>query len=142
LGDLPIGYFRPFAITGELGYAISDSPGRSPNQWDYAASLQYSIPYLQQHVKALNIPAFFAQLIPLVEISFSRPQNGPTLGTISPGVFYEWDTAQVGIEAMIPANSATRQIQGTGLIMQFHLFLDDIFPNNLGKPLFDMDLWQ
>jgi hypothetical protein len=145
-GDLPIGYFRPFALTGELGYAISDSPAFSPDQWAYAASLQYSMPYLQQNVKALNVPRFFTRLVPLVEVSLSTPTNGPTtgttIGTISPGVLYEGDTYQVGVEAMIPANAATRQSQGTGFIVQFHLFLDDLLPNSLGKPLFDTDLWQ
>lgn len=142
LGDLPIGYLRPLAVTGELSYVISDSASLSPNQWAYAASLQYSMPYLQQHVKALNLPAFFTRLVPLVEVSLSTPTNGATTGTIAPGILYESETWQAGIEAMIPATHTSRQSQGTGFIAQFHLFLDDIFPNSLGKPLFDMDLWQ
>ncbi|MGH7094286.1 MAG: hypothetical protein ACREFB_12230, partial [Stellaceae bacterium] len=141
-GDLPIGFFRPFAVTGELGYQISDSPSANPNQWAYAASLQYSIPYLQQHVKALNLPGFVARLVPVVEIALSTPEHGGTpTGTISPGVFYEADTWQAGLEVMIPANAATRQSQGTGLIFQFHVFLDDVLPNSLGKPLIDRNLW-
>jgi len=142
LGDLPIGFFRPLAVTGEVGYQFSDSPSLNPNEWDYSASLQYSMPYLQQNVKALNMPAFFTHLVPLVEVSFASPQHGPTTGTISPGVLYEGDTWQFGVEAMIPANSATSQSQGTGVIAQFHLFLDDILPNTLGKPLIDTNLWQ
>ncbi|HEY5211146.1 MAG TPA: hypothetical protein VIJ42_17035 [Stellaceae bacterium] len=137
LGDLPIGWLRPLAITGTLGYEISDSPGASPDQWDYAVSLQYSLPYLQQHVRALDMPAFFGRLIPLVEFAYSAPRGGPTTGTISPGLLYEADTWQVGAEAIIPVNRATRQIQGTGFIVQFHLFLDDLLPNSIGKPLFD-----
>lgn len=142
LGDLPIGFFRPLAVTGEVGYQFSDSPSLSPNEWDYSASLQYSMPYLQQNVKALNMPAFFTHLIPLVEASFASPTHGPTTGTIAPGVLYEGGTWQAGIEALIPATSATSQSQGTGFIVQFHLFLDDIFPNSLGKPLIDTNLWQ
>ena len=46
------GYLRPFAITGEVSREFSDTPSVSPSAWDYAASLQYSIPYLQQNVKA------------------------------------------------------------------------------------------
>jgi len=142
LGDMPIGYLRPLAVTGELGYQISDTPSISPDQWNYAASLQYSMPYLQQHVKALNIPAFFGRLVPVVEVSLSTPPNGATTGTIAPGVFYEADTWQVGIEALIPANGPTRQLQGTGFIAQFHVFLDDVLPSSLGRPLIDKDLWQ
>ena len=141
-GDLPIGYLRPLAVTGELGYQISDTPSVSPDQWNYAASLQYSMPYLQQHVKALNIPAFFGRLVPTVEVSLSTPPNGATTGTIAPGVFYEADTWQAGIEALIPANGPTRQLQGTGFIAQFHVFLDDVLPSSLGRPLIDKDLWQ
>ena len=136
LGDLPIGYLRPLAVTGELSRQFSDSPEVSPDAWTYSTSLQYSIPYLQQHVEALNLPPFMGRLIPLVEISMSNPDRGPTTGTIAPGILYEADTWQVGAEALIPANSATRQLQGTGFIVQLHLFLDDIFPDTIGKPLF------
>jgi hypothetical protein len=136
LGDYPVGYLRPFAITGELGYAVSDSPGAMPNELDYSVSLQYSIPYLQQHVKDLSLPDLIGHLTPLVEVSLSTPRGQPTTGTISPGILYDADTWQFGIEANIPANAATRQGQGIGFIAQFHLFLDDIFPHSLGKPIF------
>ena len=136
-GDLPVGWLRPFAITGTVGYEISDRPALSPNQLDYAMSLQYSLPYLNQHVAAMNLPAFFTRLVPAVEIAMTTPERGGTAtGTISPGLFYEAATWQVGAEAAIPINHATRQMQGTGFIAQFHLFLDDLLPNSLGRPLF------
>jgi hypothetical protein len=135
-GDLPIGPLRAFAVTGEVGYAISDAPSRLPGEWDYAASIQYSMPYLTQHVRALPIPAFFNHLVGLVEFSYSAPTGSPTTGVIAPGIFYEAPSWQLGAEAVIPANAATRQTQGTGFVVQFHLFLDDIFPNSIGKPLF------
>lgn len=140
LGDLPVGWARAFAVAGEFGYGISDSPNADPNQWSYGASIQYSIPYLQQHVKALDLPEFAANLTPLVEFNFASDANGPargqTTGTIAPGILYDADTWQLGLEAVIPANATTRQSQGVGFIAQFHLFLDDIFPTTLGKPLF------
>jgi hypothetical protein len=140
LGDLPIGWARAFAITGEAGYAFSDSPNADPNQWSYGATLQYSIPYLQQHVKALDLPGFVAHLIPLVEVSFASDANGSTsgqtTGTIAPGILYSADTWQFGVEAILPANNLTRQSQGVGVLAQLHFFLDDIFPTTLGKPLF------
>jgi len=142
LGDLPIGYLRPFAVTSELSRQFSDSPAISPDVWAYAASLQYSVPYLQQHVKALNLPSFMGRLVPIVEVSLSNPDRGTNTGTIAPGLLYEADTWQLGAEALIPATHATQQSQGTGFIVQFHLFLDDLLPNSLGKPLFDTDLWQ
>ena len=136
LGDILPGYLRPFATTYELGYAISDSPSVSPDELDYNFSLQYSLPYLQEHVKELGLGPVFGHMVPLVEFSFQSPRGQPTTGTISPGILYEADTWQLGLEANIPANAATRQGQGVGFIAQFHLFLDDIFPDSLGKPLF------
>jgi hypothetical protein len=142
LGDLPIGYLRPLAITGELGRQFSDDPSVSPDQWNYAASLQYSMPYLQQHVKALPIPDFAGRLIPLVEFAWTSPTHLPTTGTLAPGIFYEANTWQFGVEAVLPINHATRLTRGTGVIAQFHLFLDDLLPSSLGRPLFDRNLWQ
>jgi hypothetical protein len=142
LGDLPIGYLRPLAVTTQLGRQLSDLPNASPDQWNYAFSVQYSMPYLQQNVKDLDLPEFFTRLVPLVELSYSTPHNSPTTGTISPGILYEADTWQFGIEASIPATSASRTAQGNGIIAQFHLFLDDLLPNSLGKPLIDADLWH
>lgn len=141
LGVLPIGYLRPLAITGELGYAFSDSPNTpgSPNAVQYSFSLQYSIPYLQQHVKDVGLPQFIAGMTPLVEVSLTTPtgQGMPTTGTINPGILYDGDNWQFGVEANIPANSATWQTQGLGVIAQFHLFLDDVeAAGPLGKPIF------
>jgi hypothetical protein len=143
-GDLSdsVPYLKPFAVTGELGYQISDNGSISPNQWDYAASLQYSIPYLNQNVKALNVPDFITRLVPLVEVSLSSPPSGFTTGTISPGIYYMGQKFQIAAEAMIPANAATRSIQGTGFIVQFHVFLDDLPPSLLTRPLINKDLWR
>jgi len=143
LGDLPIGMFRPIGLTGELGYQISDTPSISPHQWDYAASLQYSIAYLEQHIKAIDMPDFAKHLVPLIEVSMSSPDRGPTTGQIAPGVIYLGDTFQIGAEALIPATRASRQLQGTGFLVQFHLFTDDLlYDTPLGRPLIDRNLWQ
>lgn len=156
LGDLPIGLARPLAITGELGYAIADkglkatpimgaggvtslgfNDGMS-NQWSGGLSIQYSIPYLQQHVKDVGLGGFLGHLIPLVEITWtspaSRPSLQPTTWTIAPGVIYMADWYEVGLEALIPANKAA----GTniGVVALFHVFLDDVLPNSLGRPIF------
>jgi hypothetical protein len=93
-------------------------------------------------VKAFNLPDFVARLVPLVEVSLSSPPNGPATGTISPGVYYMGNLWQIAIEAMIPANAATRRLQGTGVIAQLHLFLDDLPPTFFSRPLINKDLWQ
>ncbi len=135
-GDVPIGLLRPLAVTGELGYQISDQSNVNSNQWNVGWSVQYSIPYLQQHVKDLGLPAIIAGLTPLVEVNLAIPTaaGSQTTGTIAPGLLYDADTWQFGVEALIPATHDTNT--GIGMIAQLHFFLDDIFPTTLGKPLF------
>ena len=138
LGDLPVDFLRPFAITGEFQYQVSDQPTAQANQWIIGGSLQYSIPYLQQHVRDMGLPEIIGRMIPIVEVSMTVPSNGApggsVTGTIAPGILYEGDAWQLGIEALIPATSATHT--NVGVIAQFHLYLDDIFPDTIGKPIF------
>jgi hypothetical protein len=44
------------------------------------------------------------------------------------------DTWQIALEALLPVNAASGN--GVGAIAELHFFFDDIFPNSLGKPLF------
>jgi hypothetical protein len=145
LGDLPIGLLRPLAITGEFSYNIPDrrlnsalANSGNPASVSGALSIQYSIPYLQSQVKDFGLPEFFGRLIPLVETTWYSPTQAPAGGfpstwTVSPGVIYLGDTYQVGIEALIPMNRQTGH--NVGVIVQVHLFFDDLFPRTLGKPI-------
>lgn len=142
-GDLSVGYLRPFAITGELSRVFSDAPTLSPSAWAYAFSLQYSMPYLQQSVQAQHIPQFLTRMTPLVEIAMTASDSGgPPIGTISPGILYDANTWQLGAEAVIPANGATRQQQGTGFIIQYHEFLDSFYKSWFGRPIIKRNLWE
>jgi hypothetical protein len=144
---LPIGVFRPLAITGEFSYNIPDrrenlaaSNNGSPFTWAGSLSLQYSIPYLESQVKDHGLPAIIKGLIPTVELDWSSPAFGPATGNptqvmVAPGFIWLGQTYQVGLEALIPANSATGH--HVGAILQVHYFFDDLFPNSLGKPLVD-----
>ncbi len=55
-------------------------------EWGFA--VEYSLPYLQQHVKDIGLPAPFKDMIPLVECSMETGENrddrGHTTGTINP----------------------------------------------------------
>ena len=51
----------------------------------------------------------------------------------NPGVMWVGNYYQVGVEAIIPINSASGH--GTGVMGQLHLYLDDIFPTSIGTPL-------
>jgi hypothetical protein len=147
LGGLPddLGFARPFAITGQIGYQIPTTSYvlsqnlNIPQVLVYGASLQYSMPYLRSEVKDFQLPDFFNHLIPIVETQFFTPvannlgNPSITTGTINPGVIYIGSTYQIGLEAIIPVNSASGS--GVGVLGQFHIYLDDMFPNTLGRPL-------
>ena len=147
-GELPdtLSWGRPFAVTGQVGYEIPTSSfdftqnAFIPQQAVYGASLQYSLPYLKSAVVDLGMPDFVNHLIPIVEVSLQTPVSNTfssgtvTTGTINPGVIWVGKYYQVGIEAMIPVNRQSGT--GVGAIAQLHLYLDDIFPNSIGRPIF------
>jgi hypothetical protein len=147
-GDLPdsFGWFRAFAVTGQVGYQI---PTNSfdfaqnvfiPQQLVYGASLQYSMPYLKSEISDLGLPDFINHLIPIVEMSLTTPVANnfgnpyTTTGTVNPGVIWVGSYFQVGLEAMVPINRQSGT--GVGAIGQLHLYLDDMFPSTIGQPLF------
>ena len=143
-GDLPdaLKYLKPLALTGTVGWAI---PGHATNpdgsynseqlQWGFA--LEYSMPYLQQHVEDVGLPHPFADMIPLVEFNMSTPLNhdgGPTTGTIDPGVLWETQNVQFGVEAQIPVNQTTGP--NVGAVVSVQIYIDDLFPKIFGHPIF------
>jgi hypothetical protein len=159
-GDLPssMNWARPFAITGQVGYSI---PGVShvttasidpdsgeqaidtefnPRILNWGATLQYSMPYLKSAVVDLGLPDFVNRLIPIVEVALQTPVSNTatsgtvTTGTVNPGIIYAGNKYQVAVEAMIPVNRQSGT--SVGVIGQLHFFLDDIFPNSLGRPIF------
>lgn len=139
-GDLPdsLKFLKPFAITGTIGEGLPTSA--DPDTLETGFALEYSLPYLQSQVKDIGLPEPLKHMIPLVEFTFSAPENrggGPTTGTINPGILYEAPDFQIGAEAVIPINSATGN--SVGAIVQVQIYLDDIFPRLFGHPLFGGD---
>ncbi|WP_245982835.1 hypothetical protein [Trinickia fusca] len=134
MGDLPdaLAYLRPIAVTAEAAPALNTGADQ-PNAFNYGFTVQYSLPYLQQHVRDIGLPQPLANLIPIVEVPLSRSQ-GQTTGTINPGFIWINRYGQFGVEAQIPINSASGS--HVGILVQAHLFFDDIAPKTLGKPLF------
>ncbi|HYY28741.1 MAG TPA: hypothetical protein VE860_12380 [Chthoniobacterales bacterium] len=138
LGDLPdaLKFIKPFAVTGTLGYVI---PGETvdPNALSWGIAVEYSLPYLQEHVQEVDWLRPFRNIIPLVEFSMNSPLNhggGETTGTINPGLLWESRYFQLGAEAMIPVNRATGP--NVGAIVQVWVFIDDIWPKIFGYPIF------
>jgi hypothetical protein len=160
LGDLPdtLSWIRPVAITGQVGYSI---PARNstttlgidpdtgnptvdtqfnPRVLNWGATIQYSMPYLKSAVVDLGLPEFINHLIPLVEATLQTPvantltSGTMTTGTINPGIIWVGSTFQVAVEALIPINRQSGT--NVGVIAQLHLYLDDIDPRGIGKPIF------
>lgn len=142
-GDLPdsVALLRPFAVTGVVGYGL---PSRSstgdelnPRTFNTAISVQYSLPYLQANVRDTGFASIANHLIPLVEFNFetpvNTPQRGQSIGTINPGFIWSEKKYQIGLQAIIPANNRTGN--NVGFLAQLHFYLDDVFPNSIGKPL-------
>lgn len=142
-GDLPdwLPWLRPFAVTGNLSFDFptrTESAGSpNPNTFNYGFAIEYSLEYLQHQVKDIGLSAPFDRLIPLVEFSLSSPlnrgQGGMTTGTVQPGIIWAGQYFQLGAEAIIPTNSLSGH--GIGGVVQLHFYLDDLFPNSIGKPI-------
>jgi hypothetical protein len=148
-GFLPeeLKYLKPFAITGQVGYSVPTVSSTTedavtslnPRLLVWGGSLQYSMPYLKSAVEDMGLPDFVNRLIPLVESNLQTQTdnfngNERTTGSINPGVIYVADKFQLSGEAIIPVNRTSGA--GVGGMGQLHLYLDDIFPDTYGQPLF------
>lgn len=149
-GDIPVGWLRPLALTGELSYQVADKKLKvdpisgdanngTSNAWAGGLSLQYSIRYLSAQVKDYGLPTFVNRLTPVVELSWSSPASKPnalqTQYLWGIGLNYTATDYAVGLEMLVPGNAATGS--HLGAIAQFHLYFDDLFPNSLGKPILE-----
>jgi hypothetical protein len=141
-GDLPdsVKYLKPFAITGNLSVDFptkTESAGEQhPNNLNYGFALEYPISYLESQVKDIGLQFPWQQMIPLVEFAAVTPFNrggGPTIGTVQPGVIWAGQYFQIGAEMILPMNRDSGH--GIGGVVQFHIYLDDSFPNSFGKPI-------
>jgi hypothetical protein len=140
LGDLPIGYWRPLAITGFAAYQAAE--GARTNLFQAGLSIQYSIPYLMSKVANVELPAFLRGMTPIAEVFFTTPvspisgQGTNTTLLVAPGISYSRGSGwELGIEAIIPATRATGT--GVGVIAQLLIELDYLLPDSfVGRPIF------
>ena len=147
-GDLPksLKLLQPLAVTAEVSETF---PGESQTNGSPNATtlnggftIQYNLGYYNSHISAIDND-FVKHLIPITEFTFTRPISNfasgtnVTTGTIQPGVIYQTTWFQAGVEAIVPLNSASGH--GIGVIFSVDFFLDDLFPDSLGKPLFGGD---
>jgi hypothetical protein len=157
-GDLPesVRFLKPFAVTGAVGPniptrnsnvtttvdpvtgTIDQNIERNPTTLTWGFTFQYNLQYLQSYVQDVGLKNPFNRMIPLVELALSTCLNagcnGQTTGTVNPGVIWFGKYYQLGLEAQIPVNQTTGS--RVGALLQLHLFIDDLFPKSLGRPIF------
>jgi hypothetical protein len=143
-GDLSIGWLRPFAVQGDVGYEASVS-GPRDRQLVFNEVLTYSIPYLDHWVRqadagysmehslrrGLSRGAVFGNLFPFVEFNGARELNGaPGAASfeLRPGVLWMGKYLQVSMAANIPVQSPGMEHPHTGASVQVDWFLDEIIP--------------
>jgi hypothetical protein len=144
MGDLPqsMNFFRPMAITGVVGpsFPTENTSGgeRVPTTLTWAFSLQYSFMYLQSFVKDIGLGAPFNRMILVTEFPMetcmSADCKGQITGTVNPGVVWCGKFMEFGIAAQVPVNS--RSGSSVGVLGLFHLYVDDLFPQSIGRPIF------
>ena len=150
-GDLPdsVPWLRPFAITANLGVdfptRVNSAGTLNQNVFNAGFAIEYSLEYLEHHVRDVGLKPPFDRMIPLVEITSATPFNrnavmgmtnamgNATTGVVAPGLIWAGQYYQIGAEALIPYGQG--QGHGLGAVLQFHLFLDDLFPNSIGRPI-------
>ena len=152
-GDLPdaLTWLKPLAVTGNLGFSfptkVNSNGDLNQTTFNAGFAIEYSLEYLQHHVRDIGLGAPFDRLIPSVEITTATPLNHgfnrgtgltngtgrATTGVVALGVIWAGQYFQIGAEAIIPYGEG--QGHGVGALLQLHFYLDDLFPNSIGRPL-------
>ncbi len=138
-GNLPenVKYLRPLAFNTAIAYNFP-TRGREPETLSSGFALHYNLGYLTSFVRDIGLPTWLNHAIPVVEapLRFCMESGCKGLtGTINPGVIWFNHLGQISIEASIPVNERTGD--RVGMLLQLHLYMEDLFPNSLGKPFFD-----
>jgi hypothetical protein len=124
-------------MTGDT-LGIEREVERNPVTLSWGFTAQYSLQYLQAFVQDIGLGTPFNRMIPLVELPLETCLNrgcaGRTPGTVNPGLIWFGKYVQLGVEATIPINDRSgKNIGVRGLV---HFFIDDLFPQSLGRPIF------
>lgn len=69
-----------------------------------------------------------------METCLNADCKNQTTGTVNPGIVWIGKRTELGIAAQIPMNP--RSGEGAGVFGLFHVFIDDVFPKSIGRPLF------
>ncbi len=142
---------KPLAVTGVVAYnvptqaqtaTVNPDTGdidieRHPATLTWAFSFQYSLIYLQSFVKDIGLGEPFNRMVAIVEFPMetclNRGCEHQTTGTVNPGIAWIGKKMELGVAAQIPMNQ--RSGEHVGVFGLVHFFLDDIFPQSIGRPI-------
>lgn len=137
LGEVSANWLKPAALSGAVSVDIPTNPN-VPRMFNWAFSLQYSIPYLQDFVKYVGLKAPFNNMIPIIEFPMQtcldNGCHGETTGYVDPGFIWINHFVQWGVELQIPVNRRTGN--SVGILLGFDFYLDDLAPHTIGAPIF------
>ena len=136
-GEISANWLKPVALTGALSESFP-TDSSVPRTLNWAFSVQYSIPYLQNFVRYVGLKAPFNNMIPIIEFPMQtcldRGCHGQTTGYVAPGVIWINHYFQWGVELQVPVNHRTGN--SVGILFGIDFYLDDIAPHGIGAPLF------
>jgi hypothetical protein len=142
-GDLPrsLPYLCPFAITGNLGFdfptKVESAGVPNPNNFNYGFAFEYrpALPPMLREGHRTSRAVQSADSLGRGRLydPINRVSASQTIGTMQPGIIWAGQYFQIGAEAILPANHVTGH--GYGGVLQFHIYLDDLFPHSVGKPI-------
>ena len=97
--------------------------------WD----ISYSLQYLNDYVRNLNLQPQVRNLIPFAEFTYEQVVRTRYAGTppdlaVLPGVAYMTDTWQVSVATALALNHATVEFDHAAVITMLSITLDKIFP--------------
>lgn len=136
-GEVSANWLKPVAVTGAISESLP-TDSSIPRTLNWAFSLQYSIPYLQNFVRYVGLKAPFNNMVPIIELPMQtcldRGCNGQTTGYVDPGVIWIGHYYQWGVELQIPINHQTGN--SVGVLIGVDFYLDDLAPHGIGAPIF------
>lgn len=141
LGDLPdaAAFLRPLAVTGAVGPSFPvGAPAGSAATLGWGFTVQYSLMYLQSAVRDVGLPPPLDRMVAIVEVPAETCLGGACAGrttaTVNPGLAWIGRFMELGAAAEIPTGA--RALSDVGVFLLVHLFVDDLFPRSVGRPLF------
>ena len=136
MGDLPnqgwLKYLRPLAIQGDAEYLYKTGGTLSDDavvDWD----VSYSLQYLNDYVRHLNLHEGIQNLNPFAEFTYEQVVRARGPGTVPdlailPGVAYMTSSWQVSLATAFAINRGTIQFDHSAIIALVSLTLDQLIP--------------